>query len=131
MTSTRAALRLLLPLALSLPLAAQNAPLAKEAVAARAPLKETPFLALDLGSVDAQGWLAHQLRLQADGLTGHAEEVIPELGPHNGWRGGDGEGWEKGPYFIRGLVSLAYVTDEPKLKARAQKWIEASGRTGR
>ncbi|WP_367874086.1 beta-L-arabinofuranosidase domain-containing protein [Luteolibacter sp. Populi] len=109
-------------LLLPLPLAAQ---VASEAVATRAPLKETPFLSLDLGSVDARGWLAHQLRLQADGLTGHAEEVIPELGPESGWRGGTGEAGEKGPYFIRGLVSLAYVADDPKLKAQAQKWIEA------
>lgn len=119
MTPIRSALSLLLPLA------AHAAPIAEEAVPARAPLKETPFLALDLGSVDAQGWLAQQLRLQANGLTGHAEEVIPELGPENGWRGGQGESWEKGPYFIRGLVSLAYVTDDPKLKAQAKKWIEA------
>ncbi|WP_052573104.1 beta-L-arabinofuranosidase domain-containing protein [Haloferula sp. BvORR071] len=112
-------------LALHLPLALEAAPIAKEAVSSRAPLKDTPFLTLDLGSVEAQGWLTNQLHLQADGLTGHAEQVIPELGPDNGWRGGKGESWEKGPYFIRGLVSLAYVTKDPKLKAQAQKWIDA------
>jgi hypothetical protein len=109
---------------LPLPVLAQ-AVLPTEAVPNRAPLQQAPFVALALGSVDATGWLEHQLRLQTNGLTGHAEEAIPELGPDNGWRGGPGEGWEKGPYFLRGLVSLAYVTDNAKLKAQAQKWIEA------
>jgi hypothetical protein len=91
----------------------------------KSPLQLAPFIALDLGSVRARGWLANQLQLQADGLTGHAEEVIPELGPDNGWRGGNGESWEKGPYFLRGLVSLAFVIDDPKLKRTAQVWIDS------
>ena len=91
----------------------------------RPPLQSSPFIALDLGSIKARGWLENQLRLQIDGLTGHAEEVIPELGPENGWRGGNGEGWEKGPYYLRGLVSLAYVSGDPKLKKQAQVWIDS------
>ncbi|WP_234043461.1 beta-L-arabinofuranosidase domain-containing protein [Luteolibacter yonseiensis] len=91
----------------------------------RAPLQSAPFIALDLGSIKPRGWLENQLRMQADGLTGHAEEVIPELGPENGWRGGDGEGWEKGPYYLRGLVSLAYVGGDAKLKKQAQVWIDS------
>lgn len=89
------------------------------------PLKAAPFVALDLGSIKARGWLENQLQLQVDGLTGHAEEVIPELGPDSGWKGGKGEGWEKGPYYLRGLVSLAYVTNNPKLKKQAQVWIDS------
>ena len=91
----------------------------------RAPLQSTPFISLDLGSIRARGWLENQLQLQADGLTGHAEAVIPELGPDSGWRGGDGESWEKGPYYLRGLVSLAYVKDDADLKKKAQVWIDA------
>ncbi len=98
---------------------------ADEIVPNRAPLQPAPFIALDLGSIKARGWLEHQLKLQTDGLTGHAEAVIPELGPENGWRGGSGEGWEKGPYYLRGLVSLAYVTGDAKLKKQAQVWIDS------
>ncbi len=91
----------------------------------RDPLEAAPFIALDMGSIKARGWLENQLQLQAEGLTGHAEEVIPELGPDSGWRGGNGEAWEKGPYFLRGLVSLAYVKDDPKLKKQALAWIDS------
>jgi hypothetical protein len=84
---------------------------------------------LPLGSVRASGWLLTQLQLQRDGLTGHAERVIPNLDDKSGWLGGtgpDAESWEKGPYYVKGLVSLAYVLDDPELKQTAQKWIDWS-----
>ncbi len=90
-----------------------------------APLAETPFANLPLGAVKAQGWLLTQLQNQRDGLTGNAETVIPEIGPDNGWRGGRGEGWEKGPYYLKGLIPLAYTLDDAGLKQKAQVWIDA------
>ncbi|QJE94262.1 beta-L-arabinofuranosidase domain-containing protein [Luteolibacter luteus] len=119
-----------LPLPLSVLMLA-TAVVHAEAVPNREPLQATPFTALELGSIRARGWLENQLKLQADGLTGHAEEVIPELGPENGWRGGEGEAWEKGPYYLRGLVSLAYVKDDPRLKKQAQVWIDSLLKTQR
>ena len=89
------------------------------------PLLPLAFVPLPLGAVRPAGWLATQLRIQADGLTGHIEEIWPALGPTNLWLGGDSEGWERGPYYLDGLVPLAYLLDDETLKAKAQKWIEA------
>lgn len=77
------------------------------------------------GSIKATGWLLEQLRLQAGGLTGHLEELWPDVGPNSAWLGGTGEDWERGPYYLDGLIPLAYVLDDAELKAKAQKWIEA------
>ena len=71
----------------------------------------------------AKGWLSGQLRRQADGLTGHADELMPDIGPNSGWLGGTGESWERGPYYVKGLVALAYVTQDPALIAKAKTWM--------
>jgi hypothetical protein len=102
---------------------------ATPAVPNREPLLQTPMTPLPLGSVRPAGWLLIELQLQRDGLTGHAEQVIPQLGPDSGWLGGTGknaESWEKGPYYVKGLVSLAYTLDDAGLKQKAQKWIDWS-----
>ncbi len=90
----------------------------------RAPLQPNQFNPLPLGSVMPKGWLLSQLRLQAQGLTGHIEEFWPDLGPQSAWLGGSGEGWERGPYYLDGLVPLAYLTRDPALLAKVKKWTE-------
>lgn len=82
------------------------------------------FDALPLGSVRPAGWLRRQLQIQADGLTGHIEEIWADLGPESGWLGGPGESWERGPYYLDGLVPLAHLLDDDALVQKAQKWIE-------
>jgi hypothetical protein len=76
------------------------------------------------GKIVPSGWLRDQLLLQARGLTGRLEEVWPDVGPDSGWLGGGGESWERGPYYLDGLVPLAHVLDDDGLKALAAKWIE-------
>jgi uncharacterized protein len=90
----------------------------------RAPLAANAFYPLPLGSVRPAGWLRRQLRIQADGMGGHLDETWPDVGPNSGWLGGTGESWERGPYFLDGLVPLAYLLDDVRLKAKAQKYID-------
>ena len=91
----------------------------------RAPLREKPFVKLPLGAIRAEGWLRDQLQRQADGLTGHLDSVYPEvMGPRNGWLGGDGDVWERGPYWIDGLLPLAYILGDRQLIEKTRPWVE-------
>ena len=93
----------------------------------RAPLVAQPYTALPLGAIKPKGFLLKMLELQRDGLTGHLDSIYRLVcGDNNGWLGGTGDGWERGPYWINGLVPLAYQLNDAKLKAKAQKWIEWS-----
>jgi hypothetical protein len=88
----------------------------------RAPLQANAFNPLPLGSVKPRGWLRQQLRVQADGLSGHLDEFWPDL-RDSAWLGGAGEGWERGPYYMDGLVPLAYLLDDPVLVEKARRWM--------
>src|SRR5947208_15479610 len=66
---------------------------------------------LPLGSIRPGGWLLHQLRIQAEGLTGHLDEFWPDVA-ESGWIGGTAEGWERGPYWLAGFVPLAFLLDD-------------------
>ncbi len=93
----------------------------------RAPLSENPYAPLPLGTIEPRGMLLKMLEIQRDGLTGHLDSVYRVVcGPDNGWLGGEGDGWERGPYWLDGLVPLAYLLDDPDLKEKAQEWIEWS-----
>src|SRR5258708_16073059 len=85
-------------------------------------LVENAFTTLPLGSIRPAGWLSTQLRIQAAGLTGHLDEFWPDLAD-SAWIGGKGEGWERGPYWLDGLVPLAFLLDDERLKQKAQHWI--------
>lgn len=91
----------------------------------RAPLTQRAYAELPLGTIQAKGWLYEMLDRQRDGLTGRLDEFYPQvMGKRNGWLGGDGDVWERGPYWIDGLLPLAYILDDKALKAKVQPWIE-------
>ena len=99
---------------------------AQDYISNRAPLLESRYLELPLGAIKPEGWLKLQLQSQVTGLTGHLDEVYPNVvGARNAWLGGDGDAWERGPYWIDGLLPLAYILDDKDLKAKAQVWVEA------
>ena len=91
----------------------------------RAPLQEKPYIGLPLGAIEARGWLLETLERQSAGLTSQMDTLYPEVvGERNGWLGGDGDQWERGPYWIDGLLPLAYILDDDQLKEKVKPWIE-------
>jgi len=91
----------------------------------RAPLRQNPYIELPLGSIKAKGWLEEMLLRQKQGSTGNLDRLWPEaMGEQSGWLGGDGDQWERGPYWINGLLSLAYTLDDQELIDKTQPWIE-------
>ncbi len=78
---------------------------------------------IPLGEIKPRGWLERQLRIQAEGLTGHLDEFWPDL-VDNQWLDGDRGGWERGPYYADGLLPLAYLLDDEELESKADKWAE-------
>lgn len=96
----------------------------QRAIRNRAPLAPNAFYLLPQGSIHPAGWLKTQLEIQARGLSGHLDETWPDVGPQSGWLGGNGESWERGPYYLDGLLPLAWLLDDPRLKAKAQRYID-------
>ena len=77
-----------------------------------------------LGTVAPAGWLRRQLVVQKNGLTGNIDALWEDLGGQSGWLGGAGENWERGPYYLDGLIPLAWALGDEALQQKAQVWIE-------
>jgi len=91
----------------------------------RYPLIRKPYMELPLGSIRAKGWLLEMLQRQKNGATGQLDVLYSQVtGSRNGWLGGDGDQWERGPYWIDGLLPLAYILDDKALKEKVKPWIE-------
>lgn len=91
----------------------------------RYPLITKPYIELPIGTIQPEGWLEEQLNRMVTGMTGNLDIIYDKvMGPRNGWLGGDGDVWERGPYWIDGLLPLAYILNDQKLKDKVQPWIE-------
>lgn len=91
----------------------------------RYPLQQKPYMELPIGAIRANGWLKEMLVRQKTGATGDMDHLYPQvMGERNGWLGGNGDQWERGPYWIDGLLPLAYILDDQKLKQKVQPWVE-------
>ncbi|HEY6082149.1 MAG TPA: hypothetical protein VIU45_01750, partial [Chitinophagaceae bacterium] len=79
----------------------------------KAPLLPKPYLELPIGAIQPRGWLKTQLVKMRNGMTGHLDSLYSQVvGKRNGWLGGDGDVWERGPYWLDGLVPLAYILND-------------------
>ena len=91
----------------------------------RQPLLQKDYMELPIGSIHAEGWMQEQLLRMKNGMTGNLDKIYEKvMGPRNGWLGGDGDVWERGPYWIDGLLPLAYLLDDEDLKEKVKPWIE-------
>ncbi|HEY9257466.1 beta-L-arabinofuranosidase domain-containing protein [Chitinophaga sp.] len=93
----------------------------------RAPLHAKPYIGLPLGAITPKGWLRNMLVQQKNGATGQLDKLYPlVMNQRNGWLGGDGDQWERGPYWIDGLLPLAYMLKDTALIAKVKPWVEWS-----
>lgn len=97
-------------------------------VSNRSPLHPSALVKLPIGSITPGGWLRNQLELEANGMTGHLEEISPwcKFGS-SAWNDPEHgkNGWEEMPYWLKGYGDLGYVLKDPKIIADARKWIDA------
>jgi hypothetical protein len=84
------------------------------------PVKMKP---MPLGAIKPTGWLKNQLRIQADGLSGHLDEFWPDISG-SAWFGGQADAWERAPYWLDGAVPMAFLLDDEDLKTRIIKYME-------
>lgn len=84
-------------------------------VSASLKLHSPALVPVPLGWVQPEGWLRDQLRIQADGLSGHLDEFWPDI-KNSQWFGGAAEGWERAPYWLDGVVPLAFLLRD--------KWLQ-------
>jgi hypothetical protein len=70
------------------------------------------FKPLRTGSITPKGWLLEQLKLQAQGLSGHLAQFWPDI-QDSIWVGGKhdvgGTLNQNAPYWLNGIVPLAYL----------------------
>lgn len=89
------------------------------------PLWQNSYIELPIGAIQPEGWLKEMLIRQKNGATGHLDSLYPlVMNSRNGWLGGDGDQWERGPYWIDGLLPLAYILNDKELIAKVKPWIE-------
>ncbi len=98
-------------------------------VSNRPPLLPSPFMKLPIGAIEPQGWLRHQLELEADGMTGHLPELSRWCNKEiSAWMSPSGEGlfgWEELPYWLKGFGDLGYVLGDERIVNEAREWIDA------
>ena len=93
-------------------------------------VKDPCFIQLPIGAVRPEGWIKTTLEAWADGITGHIHEYRSDTF-WNTWdnrrhRVDAGGGWavfEQQGYWADGLVQLAYILDDERLKDIADEFI--------
>lgn len=86
-------------------------------------MKKRVFRPLTGGKLKPEGWLYRQLRIQAEGLSGHLDLIWPDIRDSK-WIGGSAEGWERVPYWLDGFIPLAFLLEDKELQGRAKRYVD-------
>ena len=86
---------------------------------------DSKFKKIPLGNIEPKGWLKRQLEVQGDGLSGNVMDLFRDLSKKSAWLGGNGESWERGPYYVDGLMTLAFLLKDDKLLQLTNLWIDS------
>jgi hypothetical protein len=81
---------------------------------------------LPLGTIEPRGWLADNLELMANGLAGHLHEFYTYVSSSS-WLGGTGEYsslHEGFPYWLNGIVPLAYSLNDARIKKQISTAVD-------
>ena len=96
----------------------------------RPPLAPSALVRQPMGAVKPAGWLKQQLVLQGAGFHGHLTEISSFLKKdNNSWLSPNGvgeRGWEEVPYWLKGYLGCAILTNDPRMLAEAKIWVEGA-----
>ncbi|KAJ5999660.1 hypothetical protein N7481_000069 [Penicillium waksmanii] len=107
-----------------LPLASIGLASTSETTSGLLPFTYEPF---PLGSITPNGWLRTELQASADGLAGHLFDFFRFV-KNSTWIGGDQEYSslnEALPYWVNGLVPLAYTLQDDRLKDQISTVVDS------
>lgn len=69
------------------------------------------------------GWQAANLRLQADGLLGNLDRILPEV-KESRWLGGNSGDYDSLPLWLSGFVPTAWLISDIEMQERAGLYIK-------
>ena len=81
------------------------------------------FRPFPVGAIQPRGWLADQLHIQLQGLSGHLDRFWPDI-QDSAWIGGQAEGWERMPYWLDGAIPLAWLSGDAALQGRIGGYLD-------
>jgi DUF1680 family protein len=82
------------------------------------------YAEIPLGQITPTNWLKQQSDILKNGSTGHLDEFHKKIQVDNGWLGGKGDDWEETPYWLDGALPLAYITKDPVLIQKVNKYVQ-------
>ena len=74
-------------------------------------------------NIEFNSWIKTQLEVQKNGLFGSLDKVWKDI-KDSKWIGGKEEGWERFPYYLNGLVPLAYALNDEELIKKANHYMD-------